>query len=243
MGEKLRRQRDPVGPTPAVVARDKVPNNRGHHAVGDAVGKVRRPVAHTLASATNARASSIGGAAQQRNSGGFSHGTDNLTPARAAKQTAGHEAGNQARAARTPVNAGERPRTSRLIDRLDIAMQQARVSGPQLAAHLGIKPQSFTNLRRKANGGMRTELVAHAAEFLRCDLHWLSTGEGGDYVAAVDLRQRVASAFADMLLTFNYDQVLDAFVAVNTWRQGSWPTFTAEPARAGKSRPTRAPTA
>jgi hypothetical protein len=88
----------------------------------------------------------------------------------------------------TSANVRGRPpaSTSRVIDRLDMAMLQVGVNGAELAHALGIKPQNLTNMRRKSGGsdGMRVGLIARAAEFLRCDLRWLCTGEGGDYVPA-----------------------------------------------------------
>jgi hypothetical protein len=90
----------------------------------------------------------------------------------------------------TSGDVRQRPPTSggsRLIDRLDLAMRRVGVSGADLARVLGIKPQNITNMRRKTGDGgdgLRVAHVARAAEFLRSDLFWLCTGEGGEYVAA-----------------------------------------------------------
>jgi hypothetical protein len=146
-------------------------------------------------------------------------------------QTEGHAQRNLQSGAvkhRTPADVSGRQRTSRLIDRLDIAMKESGVSGPKLAAALGIKPQSFTNLRRKPNGGMRAELLARAAHTLRCDLHWLCTGEGGDYVQARDVRSRLAREVAAWLEEMSDDDRWRAYNLVIQIRRGYWPAFAGD---------------
>lgn len=110
-------------------------------------------------------------------------------------------------------------------------MKIAGVSGPKLAAAIGVKAQSFTNLRRKANGGMRAELLARAADVLRCDLRWLCTGEGGDYVGAKEGYTRMASEVAAWIDAMNENDRLKAYAICVQMNRGYWPTFTSgEPA-------------
>ncbi len=104
-------------------------------------------------------------------------------------------------------------------------MQEAKVSGPALAAHLGIKPQGLTNMRRKPNASMSAQLIAHAAAFLRCDLYWLCTGEGGDYVPHREF-DRLSREVAEWLDEMNSDDRWKAYAMVLQMRRGFWPTFT-----------------
>ena len=104
-------------------------------------------------------------------------------------------------------------------------MHEAKVSGPALAAHLGIKPQGLTNMRRKPNASMSAQLIAHAAAFLRCDLYWLCTGEGGEYVPRKD-HTRLAREVAEWLDEMSDDERWKAYGMVIQMRRGFWPTFT-----------------
>lgn len=141
----------------------------------------------------------------------------------------------------TSANVRGRPpaSTSRVIDRLDMAMMQVGVNGAELAHALGIKPQNLTNMRRKSGGsdGMRVGLIARAADFLRCDLRWLCTGEGGDYVPAGGvggelswLAQEVGRWIDDMEAGDR-----DRFAAI-AWQitRGRWPTFDDERTRTAR---------
>lgn len=225
---KLKRQRDPVRTAPVSVGRKKVAHHRRDDAVDKAVGKIVRPLPDGRPGTADPLADPIRGAAKQRESSRFFHEGDDLTPARPSMQTAGHDQRNlqsDARKHRTPADASGRQRTSRLIDRLDIAMKESGVSGPKLATALGIKPQSFTNLRRKPNGGMRAELLAHAANVLHCDLHWLCTGEGGDFVPARDVRSRLAREVAAWLEEMSDDDRWRAYNLIIQIRRGYWPAF------------------
>ena len=69
-----------------------------------------------------------------------------------------------------------------LLERIDIAIDRAQSSRHALAEHLGISVQAISNLRRRPGSTLRPERVAYAARFLHCDVFWLCTGEGGDYV-------------------------------------------------------------
>lgn len=237
---KLGRQGDPVGVRTAGVRGNKIPNDLRDDAVDKPGRKLRGPLANRRAGAANALPDAVGVAAEQGEGSRFLHGADDLTLSATTKQTSSRGARNQSRAAETPVDAGRRQETSRLIDRLDKAMREAQVSGPRLAAELGIKPQSFTNLRRKANGGMRAELLAVAARYLRCDLHWLCTGEGGDYVPKLDLHQRIAEQYMALILRQDLAG-LQRFIAwLPSLQQGfapSWPIDGGTPPQAGGKSP------
>lgn len=127
--------------------------------------------------------------------------------------------------------------TNRVIDRLDIAMQRAGVSGGQLAHAIGIKPQNLTNLRRKASAeGMRAVHLAHAADFLHCDLRWLCTGEGGDYVAASGPGELslLAREVAEWLDQMSDDDRWKAYAMVSQMRRGNWPIFENVPPRSAR---------
>jgi hypothetical protein len=227
---KLKRQRDAA---PVSTGRNKVAHDRRDDAVDKPVGKIVRPVANRLPRDPDTRTDDVGVFAKQGKGDVFFHRGDDLTPERPSMQTGGHDQRNlqsDARKHRTPADASGRQRTSRLIDRLDIAMKESGVSGPKLAAALGIKPQSFTNLRRKPNGGMRAELLARAANVLRCDLHWLCTGEGGDFVPARDVRSRLAREVGAWLEEMSDDDRWRAYNLVIQIRRGYWPAFAGDAA-------------
>lgn len=67
-----------------------------------------------------------------------------------------------------------------LIDRIDLALQHARLSRTELAEGLGVSRQAISNLKRRPGSSLRIDHVAHAARMMHCDLYWLCTGEG-DY--------------------------------------------------------------
>jgi transcriptional regulator with XRE-family HTH domain len=69
----------------------------------------------------------------------------------------------------------------RLIDRIDLALQQARKSRHDLADAIGVSTQAISNLKRRPGSTLRPENVAKAARFLACDLYWLCTGEPEEY--------------------------------------------------------------
>jgi hypothetical protein len=218
---------------------NKLANHRGDHPVGQTGGKLVRPLADRRTRAPDAGADSVGVGTEQSESSRFLHGADDLTTTKARKQTAGHAPKQPARSS-TSADVRRRPlaSTDRVIDRLDKAMKVVGASGVQLAAAIGIKPQSLTNLRRKPKGGMRAELLAHAADFLRCDLRWLCTGEGGDYVPASDVRvDRLAREVAEVMTAMNHSDRWKAYGMFNLMRRGYWPVFEEEPplpARSGR---------
>lgn len=117
-------------------------------------------------------------------------------------------------------------------------MHEAKVSGPALAAHLGIKPQGLTNMRRKPNASMSALLIAHAAAFLRCDLYWLCTGEGGEYVAHKAYR-RASREAAEVLEGMSSDDAWKAYALVTQMARGFWPTFIDDDASPPASLPDR----
>lgn len=71
-----------------------------------------------------------------------------------------------------------------LLDRIDLALKQAGKSRSQLAEAICLTTQAISNLKRRPGSTLRPENVAKAARWLNCDLYWLCTGEGPDYVAA-----------------------------------------------------------
>jgi hypothetical protein len=244
VGEKSRRKSDASRPAPApvAVARDKVADNGRDHSVADAGGKKGRPVANGLPGAADALADLVGGAAKQGKSGGFVHGADDLTRTDSGKQTNAQALVNRTSKS-TSADVRQRPpasNESRLIDRLDIAMRQAGVNGPALAEALGVSPQSLTNKRRKAtNAGMRPELLAQASMFLACDLHWLCTGEGGDYVPSQTMSARLTRSFFVLRAMLDPEQSWRLDVMFHRMIDGEpWPTFhppaAAAPRRPGK---------
>jgi hypothetical protein len=69
-----------------------------------------------------------------------------------------------------------------LLERIDLALQHARLSRTELADGIGVSRQAISNLKRKPGSSLRPEHVARAARFMHCDVYWLCTGEGGKYV-------------------------------------------------------------
>lgn len=75
-----------------------------------------------------------------------------------------------------------------LLERLEIALSRAGETRTRLAEAIGVKRQSLY-----PEGSMAGDTLAKAAHFLRCDLYWLCTGEGGIYVPECSLAAKVAS--------------------------------------------------
>jgi transcriptional regulator with XRE-family HTH domain len=63
-----------------------------------------------------------------------------------------------------------------------LALQHARLSRTELADAIGVSRQAISNLKRSPGSSLRPEHVARAARVMRCDVYWLCTGDGGDYV-------------------------------------------------------------
>lgn len=70
-----------------------------------------------------------------------------------------------------------------LLDRIDLALKQAGKSRNQLAIAIEVTSTAIGNLKRRPGSTLRPENVARAARYLGCDLYWLCTGEGPEYVA------------------------------------------------------------
>ena len=83
---------------------------------------------------------------------------------------------------------------------------------------------------------MRAELLAYAADFLRCDLHWLCTGEGGEYVRATNPEfDRLAREIAEGVTRWEEGDRMKFYTIFNLVNRGVWPTFEGvEPARSGR---------
>ena len=117
-------------------------------------------------------------------------------------------------------------------------MEKAGVSGGQLAHAIGIRPQNLTNLRRKPSSeGMRAIHLAHAADFLHCDLRWLCTGEGGTYVAAGGAGELtwLAREIAEWLDAMDQATRDRFYVMTSRIQKGQWPSFADELTRTAKS--------
>lgn len=224
---KLGRQGDPLGVSGRLPGSHKLAHDRRDDAISKSRGKLRGPLANRRPGAPDPPPDLVRVATEQGECSRFFHEADDLTTATAAKQTKGHDAANQQG---HPTSAEVRRRApasaeSRLIDRLDKAMQVAKVSGPTLAAELDITPQSLTNMRRKANAGMRADLLARAAQFLGCDLYWLCTGEGGDYVPIGDVKSLLRKNFDGWIDRLKVDDYWAGLVVAVKLFEGHWPTF------------------
>jgi hypothetical protein len=83
---------------------------------------------------------------------------------------------------------------------------------------------------------MRAVHLARAADFLHCDLHWLCTGDGGEYVSARGVGEltwlaRQVAAMVDEMTPEDRDRFI-----VIAWQiqRGRWPTFDDERTRTAK---------
>ena len=71
-----------------------------------------------------------------------------------------------------------------LLERIDLALRQVGKSRGQLAEAIDLSTQAISNLKRRPGSTLRPENVAKAAKWMGCDLYWLCTGEGPEYVPA-----------------------------------------------------------
>lgn len=130
-----------------------------------------------------------------------------------------------------------------LIGRIDMALQKVGKTRSGLATEMGISPQSFTNLQRRPGSTMRPDNVAHIARILRCNLYWLCTGEGGEYVPEVtepehSLLARDAAAWLDAMSDADRWK---AFGMLYQMTRGHWPSFLGALARPGSCGPSGLP--
>jgi hypothetical protein len=79
-------------------------------------------------------------------------------------------------------------------------------------------------MKRKVAASLTAENLAHAATFLRCDLYWLCTGEGGEYVPQQKACSTTALETADWIDSLEGEKRARAYAFVNLMRQGRWPT-------------------
>lgn len=131
-----------------------------------------------------------------------------------------------------------------LIERIDIALQHAGKSRAHLAQAIGLTPAAFTNLQRRPGSRMEPQNVARVARYLRADIYWMCTGEGGEYVPEVSepefsLLARDAAAWLDAM---SDDDRWKAFGMLNLMTRGHWPVFHAVPAQRGNCAPDVSPT-
>jgi hypothetical protein len=117
----------------------------------------------------------------------------------------------------------------RLIDRIDIALKAAGSTRAILAENLGLTAQSFHRLARREGSTMRCENVARVARELHCDLYWLCTGEGGEYVPESHKHEHslLARDVAGWLDAMPDHDRWRAFALVYQMTRGNWPEFPA----------------
>ena len=130
-----------------------------------------------------------------------------------------------------------------LIDRIDKALQVAGISRRHLADQAGLTRQAFRNLERREGSTMRPENVAHVAARLKCDLYWLCTGEGGEYIAERTQHEHsmLARDIAGWVDAMTDEDRLRAFAMVYQMSCGRWPSFPAELLHRGSSVPAELP--
>jgi transcriptional regulator with XRE-family HTH domain len=109
-----------------------------------------------------------------------------------------------------------------LIERIDIALERAGKTRGDLAGALGISVQAISNMKRRAGATLRPENCARAARFLRCDLYWLCTGEGGAYVPELEQSLLVRDV-ATWLDEMPEEERAKAFVIMYCMKRGNWP--------------------
>lgn len=126
--------------------------------------------------------------------------------------------------------------SNRYLDRLDIAIERAGKSRNALAQALGMTRQNISKLARSPSATLKPSDTAHAAKFLKADLYWLSTGEGGDYVPERDgdpfspLTMEMAQRIEELDVEARaYAYVILALVA-----RGERPAFPSLPEPAGR---------
>lgn len=118
----------------------------------------------------------------------------------------------------------------RLIDRIDIALKASGGTRATLADSLGMAANSFHRLGRRPGSTMRCENVARIARELGCDLYWLCTGEGGEYVPACTKHEHslLARDIAGWIDRMDDASRWRAFALVYQMTQGNWPVFPGE---------------
>jgi transcriptional regulator with XRE-family HTH domain len=132
-----------------------------------------------------------------------------------------------------------------LIDRIDLALQRAGLTRSDLAHALNLSLPAISRLGRRPGSSMKPDNVAHAAKALRCDLYWLCTGEGGEYVPEASpehehscLAREIAS-WVDAMPDRDRDRV---FALVYQMTRGNWPAFPDAQPLNGSHAPAQPPT-
>jgi hypothetical protein len=124
-----------------------------------------------------------------------------------------------------PANLNQ-PQTStsdamNLLERIDIALQQARKSRGDLAEHIGVTVQHIQGLSRSSNRSLKPDAVAKAARFLNADVYWMCTGEGGRYVPDAQAnRSFIAQEVARWIDEMTEAEKHKVFAAVYAIRHG-----------------------
>lgn len=114
-----------------------------------------------------------------------------------------------------------------LTDRIDTALSHVGKTRTDLAEFLGISDQAMSRLRGSASATLKADNVAKAARFMGCDIYWLCTGEGGDYLPDPDAAQGEAAfmARAVMQIVLNMPEAerYKAFTVISLIANGQWP--------------------
>ncbi len=118
-----------------------------------------------------------------------------------------------------------------LIDRIDIALKAVGKSRSDLAKGLGLSTQAISNLKRREDGVMKPDNVAKASRILGCDLYWLCTGEGGEYVPATRY-SIVTESIATWVESMTEQDRMRVYAIVRLCSEGHWPAF--DPKISGK---------
>lgn len=114
--------------------------------------------------------------------------------------------------------------TTTIRERIDIALSQAQLSKHGLADTIGVSRQAIYALSRRPKSTLSPEHLAKAARAMRCDLYWLCTGDGGQYVPAQTEPFSYIATEAAKLLDGMCDVERErAFVVVFRLAQGQWP--------------------
>lgn len=114
--------------------------------------------------------------------------------------------------------------TTTVLQRLDIALEQARLSRHDLANAIGTSRQAIYGLARREGATMTPAHMAKAAKVLACDFYWLCTGEGGTYVPAAVSFSFLAQEAAKLIDKMDPEAQAQAFAAVYRMSQGQWPS-------------------
>jgi hypothetical protein len=118
------------------------------------------------------------------------------------------------------------------------------MSRQHLADKAGLTRQAFVKLQRSPGSSMRPENVARVARHLRCDLYWLCTGEGGEYIAEHIAHEHslLARDIAGWIDAMPDEDRNRAFALIYQMTCGRWPSFPASLLHHGNSQHDGSPT-